>query len=324
MSDVTIKQLAGLLGMPDDKLLAQLAEAGMPFNNPDQVISSTEKVKLLGFLRRTHGKAEAARREESSPRQITLKRRKVSEITVRRRPWCQRQDGQRRSARQAHLRQAQRDRRRSQCGRRARGSAPPACRIARAARTRAGRTRRTGSPPPRGAGQAAGRRGRAHGAPRKSARAPRPRCRSPDAAPRPPAGGAARRDARAQARSQAAGARQGRDARGAQAQTPRLAPHARRGRGRSPQEHPLRRRRTASHRCRARASFNPQETQAEDRPHATDLAARVFQAHRAGHARSRARRYRSWSPIWRRRWRSRAPTWSRPCSRWARWSPSTR
>ena len=82
MSDVTIKQLAGLLGMTEDKLLAQLAEAGMPFNNPDQVISSTEKVKLLGFLRRTHGKAEAARTEESSPRQITLKRRKVSEITV--------------------------------------------------------------------------------------------------------------------------------------------------------------------------------------------------------------------------------------------------
>ncbi|MGH8213105.1 MAG: translation initiation factor IF-2, partial [Rhodanobacteraceae bacterium] len=83
MSDVTIKQLAGVLGMTEDKLLAQLAEAGMPFNSPDQVISSTEKVKLLGFLRRTHGKREDGERAEaSSPRQITLKRRKVSEITV--------------------------------------------------------------------------------------------------------------------------------------------------------------------------------------------------------------------------------------------------
>ncbi|MBS0433209.1 MAG: translation initiation factor IF-2 N-terminal domain-containing protein, partial [Proteobacteria bacterium] len=82
MSDVTIKQLAGLLDMTEDRLLAQLAEAGMPFKGPDQVISSTEKMKLLGFLRRTHGKAEAARPEEASPRQITLKRRKVSEITV--------------------------------------------------------------------------------------------------------------------------------------------------------------------------------------------------------------------------------------------------
>ena len=84
MSDVTIKQLAKVLGTPVDRLLAQLGEAGMKFSDPDQVISSTEKVKLLGFLRRTHGKKEDAPVEEqaSSPRQITLKRRTVSEITV--------------------------------------------------------------------------------------------------------------------------------------------------------------------------------------------------------------------------------------------------
>jgi translation initiation factor IF-2 len=82
MSDVTIKQLAKVLGTPIDKLLAQLAEAGMKFTNPDQVISSTEKVKLLGFLRRTHGKREAPVESSSAPRQITLKRRTVSEITV--------------------------------------------------------------------------------------------------------------------------------------------------------------------------------------------------------------------------------------------------
>ncbi len=82
MSDVTIKQLAKVLGTPIDKLLTQLAEAGMKFNDPEQVISSTEKVKLLGFLRRTHGKREAPVETNSSPRQITLKRRTVSEITV--------------------------------------------------------------------------------------------------------------------------------------------------------------------------------------------------------------------------------------------------
>ena len=49
MSDVTIKQLAKVLGTPIDKLLAQLAEAGMKFTDPEQVISSTEKVKLLGI-----------------------------------------------------------------------------------------------------------------------------------------------------------------------------------------------------------------------------------------------------------------------------------
>jgi translation initiation factor IF-2 len=81
MSDVTIKQLAQVLGTPVEKLLSQLAEAGMKFSNADQVISSTEKVKLLGFLRRTHGKTEPVS-EDSAPRQITLKRKTVSEITV--------------------------------------------------------------------------------------------------------------------------------------------------------------------------------------------------------------------------------------------------
>src|SRR5450432_1036542 len=81
MSDVTIKQLAGVLGMSVDKLLTQLDGAGMKFSSPDQVVSSTEKVKLLGFLRRTHGKIEKEV-EDSSPRQITLKRKTVSELTV--------------------------------------------------------------------------------------------------------------------------------------------------------------------------------------------------------------------------------------------------
>ncbi|WP_440222039.1 translation initiation factor IF-2 [Dokdonella sp. MW10] len=81
MSDVTIKQLATVLGTPVDKLLSQLAEAGMKFSDPEQSISSTEKVKLLGFLRRNHGKSETSP-EDSAPRQVTLKRRTVSELTV--------------------------------------------------------------------------------------------------------------------------------------------------------------------------------------------------------------------------------------------------
>ena len=81
MSDVTIKQLATMLATPVDKLLAQLAEAGMSFSDPEQSISSTEKVKLLGFLRRNHGKREAGS-DDSAPRQVTLKRRTVSELTV--------------------------------------------------------------------------------------------------------------------------------------------------------------------------------------------------------------------------------------------------
>src|SRR6516225_5136788 len=83
MAGGTVKQLAQVLGMPGDRLPGQLAEAGMKFSDPEQVISSTEKVKLLGFLRRTHGKSEVtAEAEDNAPRQITLKRRKVSELKV--------------------------------------------------------------------------------------------------------------------------------------------------------------------------------------------------------------------------------------------------
>ncbi|MES2405278.1 MAG: translation initiation factor IF-2 [Pseudomonadota bacterium] len=80
MSDITIRQLANMVGTPEDKLLAQLADAGMQFEGPDQVISNREKTKLLDFLRRNHGKQESA--AAAAPKQITLKRRKVSEITV--------------------------------------------------------------------------------------------------------------------------------------------------------------------------------------------------------------------------------------------------
>jgi translation initiation factor IF-2 len=81
MSEVTVGSLANVLGMPVEKLLEQLAGAGMVFSGPDQVVSSTEKMKLLGFLRRTHGKDDKPT-EAAAPRQITLKRRKVEELTV--------------------------------------------------------------------------------------------------------------------------------------------------------------------------------------------------------------------------------------------------
>ncbi|KAB8196903.1 translation initiation factor IF-2, partial [Lysobacter maris] len=78
----TIRKLAALVNTPVDKLLEQLAEAGMPFSDPDQVVTSTEKVKLLGFLRRTHGKDEKSTEGGSSPKKITLNRSRKQELTV--------------------------------------------------------------------------------------------------------------------------------------------------------------------------------------------------------------------------------------------------
>ncbi|OAX62674.1 translation initiation factor IF-2 [Xanthomonas graminis] len=80
----TIRKLAELVNTPVDKLLVQLAQAGMKFSGPDQVVTSTEKMKLLGFLRRTHGKTDKPVEEQAqaAPKKITLNRRKLQEVTV--------------------------------------------------------------------------------------------------------------------------------------------------------------------------------------------------------------------------------------------------
>jgi translation initiation factor IF-2 len=78
----TIRKLAELVNTPVDKLLEQLAEAGMRFDGPDQVVTSIEKVKLLGFLKRSHGKAAAAAEEVAAPKKITLSRSRKQELTV--------------------------------------------------------------------------------------------------------------------------------------------------------------------------------------------------------------------------------------------------
>ncbi|HWI24467.1 MAG TPA: translation initiation factor IF-2 [Lysobacter sp.] len=78
----TIRKLAELVNTPVEKLLEQLSEAGMSFSGPDQVVTSIEKMKLLGFLKRSHGKADKAAEEVEAPKKITLNRRKVQEVTV--------------------------------------------------------------------------------------------------------------------------------------------------------------------------------------------------------------------------------------------------
>ncbi len=78
----TIRKLAELVNTPVEKLLEQLAEAGMSFSGPDQSVTSAEKLKLLGFLKRSHGKSEAAAEASEGPKKITLNRNRKQEITV--------------------------------------------------------------------------------------------------------------------------------------------------------------------------------------------------------------------------------------------------
>lgn len=78
----TIRKLAELVNTPVEKLLEQLAEAGMKFSGPDQVVTSIEKVKLLGFLKRAHGKVDKPAETDEAAKKITLNRSRKQEITV--------------------------------------------------------------------------------------------------------------------------------------------------------------------------------------------------------------------------------------------------
>ncbi len=76
MSDKTVKELADMVKIPLDRFLEQLKEAGISASAPDDLIDEDERIKLLSHLRQRHGKAESG----ETPKKITLKRRKVSEL----------------------------------------------------------------------------------------------------------------------------------------------------------------------------------------------------------------------------------------------------
>jgi translation initiation factor IF-2 len=77
MSDVTVRQLAEVVGIPLDRLLTQLGEAGLAVSKADDVLSDTEKLKLLSYLRESHGKDKG---DAVEPKRVTLQRRTVSEL----------------------------------------------------------------------------------------------------------------------------------------------------------------------------------------------------------------------------------------------------
>jgi translation initiation factor IF-2 len=78
MSEVTVKQLASTVGIPVERLLTQLSEAGISADGADATLTEQEKLQLLGYLRRSHGKSDGD--EGAAPGQVTLKRKSVSEL----------------------------------------------------------------------------------------------------------------------------------------------------------------------------------------------------------------------------------------------------
>ena len=76
MAEVTVAQLADEIGTPVDKLVKQLAQAGIKKLVSDSV-TQQEKETLLSFLKKQHGDNSSA-----SPNRMTLNRKKKSTLTV--------------------------------------------------------------------------------------------------------------------------------------------------------------------------------------------------------------------------------------------------
>ncbi len=78
MADVTVEQLAAVVGAPVERLLQQMKDAGLTKSSGKESVSDAEKQQLLAHLKQTHGDAGTG----SEPTKITLKRKTVSRMKV--------------------------------------------------------------------------------------------------------------------------------------------------------------------------------------------------------------------------------------------------
>lgn len=76
MAEVTVAQLADVVGIPVETLLQQMKDAGLTHKDAAQAVSDNEKEQLLVHLKRSHGDSDSA------PKKITLKRKSVSTLKV--------------------------------------------------------------------------------------------------------------------------------------------------------------------------------------------------------------------------------------------------
>jgi len=79
MSQVTVSQLAEVLGVSVEKLIAQMSNADINLTSGDDAVSNDDKKKLLAHLRSSHGKSES---DATAPRKVTLKRKSMSELRI--------------------------------------------------------------------------------------------------------------------------------------------------------------------------------------------------------------------------------------------------
>jgi len=74
MAQVTVQQLAEVVGASSERLLTQMKEAGLPHTEAAEPVSDEDKQTLLAYLKRSHGESTDA------PKRITLKRKTLSTL----------------------------------------------------------------------------------------------------------------------------------------------------------------------------------------------------------------------------------------------------
>jgi len=67
LSQTTVKQLASVVGIPAEQLLAQMTDAGVSKSSADDVVTDDEKQKLLAHIR--SGQTRVA----AEPAKVTLR-----------------------------------------------------------------------------------------------------------------------------------------------------------------------------------------------------------------------------------------------------------
>ncbi|WP_252176972.1 translation initiation factor IF-2 [Endozoicomonas sp. 4G] len=78
MAEVTVEQLAKVVGAPVERLLQQMQDAGLKQTKASEAVSDAEKKQLLAHLKSIHGDHTGT----AEPTRITLKRKTVSQMKV--------------------------------------------------------------------------------------------------------------------------------------------------------------------------------------------------------------------------------------------------
>ena len=77
MADISINDLAKMVGVPVDRLLDQVKDAELPQRKATDTISNEQRATLLSFLKSRHGDSSGG---DTAPKKITLKRKTVETL----------------------------------------------------------------------------------------------------------------------------------------------------------------------------------------------------------------------------------------------------